>query len=188
VEQQFPRGYPLQSILVDGVLTVTLPLSERGLLSSAACHQLGAVLDSPPRGAQVLLLESAGTAFCLGRECAVDRRVAVHDALRRTMLVSVAKVHGDAAGFGVELAALSDFAIAASTARFSFPETEISAAEAEALGLLTGVTTADDLDAQTDAIVETLRGRSPRVRREIRDLRGAGHAIEPRGHRRQRLM
>lgn len=191
-----------------------LPLSKDGLLSLAACDELRAVLNSPPRGAQVLVLESLGAAFCLGRESETDlHRVAVNEALRSTTLVSVAKVHGDVAGCGVGLAALSDFAIAASTASFSFPEmgngaapvrilawlpqligrreafrltatgARISAAEAEALGLLTGVAAPDDLDAQTGAIVETLRRRSPRVHSEIRELRTAD-----RGHRDQRLM
>ncbi|MET0897748.1 MAG: enoyl-CoA hydratase/isomerase family protein [Mycobacterium sp.] len=189
MEQQIPRGYPLRSTLLDGVLTVTLPLSEDGLLPMAACEELGALLTSPPRGAQVLVLESLGTAFCLGREHEHDRPAAVPEALRSTTLMSVAKVHGDAAGFGVGLAALCDYAIAAPTARFSFPGiaislapvrtpawlpqlvgrreafrltttgATISAVEAEALGLLTGVAAVDDLDAQTGAIVETLRRR-----------------------------
>ena len=205
MKQQIPCGHPLSTDLVDGVLTVTLPLSDEGLLSLTACEVLCALLNSPPRGAQVLVLESEGAVFCLGRERETDRGVAVDDALRSTTLVSVAKVHGDAAGCGVELAGLSDFAIAASTSCFSFPETgsgaaparalswlpqvvgrreafrltttgaTITAAEAEALGLLTGVADPDDLDAQTNAIVETLRRRSPRVHREIRGLRAADH-------------
>lgn len=219
MEQQIPREYPLHSILLDGVLTVTMPLSDDGLLSLATCDALCALLLSPPEGAHVLILESAGRVFCMGRERTaatidelpreVDRLVAVNEALRSTSLVSVAKVHGDAAGFGVGLAALTDFAVAATSARFSFPEVEIglapvlvlawlpqlvgrreafrltstgaaiSANRAEALGLVTGVAAAGDLDAQTDSIVETLRRRSPRVHREIREfLRVADQATE----------
>ncbi len=53
------------AVLEDGVLTVTLPLSPDGLLSLAACDELSALLTSPPDTAHVLVIRSAGEAFCL---------------------------------------------------------------------------------------------------------------------------
>jgi enoyl-CoA hydratase/carnithine racemase len=123
--------------------------------------------------------------------------------------VSIARVHGDAAGFGVGLAALCDFAIATPEAKFSFPEVEIGlapvlvlawlpqlvgrrqamrltatgasvdAGEAVALGLVTQVAEAAELDAQITELADGLRKRSPRVLAEIRDfLRVTDQATE----------
>ncbi|WP_197380191.1 enoyl-CoA hydratase/isomerase family protein [Mycolicibacterium mengxianglii] len=200
----------ISSEISDGVLTVKLPVSVDGLLSLATCDELCMLLQSPPASAHVLILESDGDAFCLGRERTaasvdelpgeVDRLVAVNHALRNTRLVSVAKVHGGAAGFGVGLAALSDFAIATSSAKFSFPEVEIglapvlvlawlpqvvgrreamrltatgatiSASRAVELGLLTEAVPDDQLDSQVTSLVADLRRRSPRVHAEIREF------------------
>src|SRR5690606_19782622 len=92
----------------------------------------------PPVSAGVIVIKSNGTQFCAGRERTaasvddlpreVDRLVAVNQALRSSPLVSIAAVHGDAAGFGVGLAALSDFAISSPDAVFSFPEVGIGLA------------------------------------------------------------
>lgn len=128
----------LQYALDGAVLTATLPLSSDGLLSLRACDELAQLLSSPPEAASVVVLTSDRPQFCLGRErtaasvdelpSEVDRLVAVNCALRSTRLVSVARVHGDAAGFGVGLAALSDFAVASSDASFWFPEINIDLA------------------------------------------------------------
>ena len=105
----------------------------------------------------MLVLRSAGEAFCLGRERTaatahelpgeVDTLVAVNDALSRSPLVSVAVVAGDAAGFGVGLAALCDVAVAADTARFSFPEVGIGLAPTLVLAWLAGTVGAHDGEA-----------------------------------------
>jgi enoyl-CoA hydratase/carnithine racemase len=198
------------STLVDGVLTVTLPVSTDGLLSLEACDQLTALLNAPPESAHVLVLESAADTFCVGRERTaatvdelpgeVDRLVAVNQALRSTRLVSVAKVGGAAAGFGVGLAALSDVAIASSAATFAFPEVEIGLApvlvlawlpqlvgrreafrltatgatidaeRAAEIGIVTDVVAPEALDDNVSALVADLRRRSPRVHGEIRDF------------------
>jgi enoyl-CoA hydratase/carnithine racemase len=208
--EQISKDDMISSVLVDGVLTVTLPVSATGLLTLADCDQIVALLNTPPDSAHVLVLESAGDAFCLGRErtaatvdelpLEVDRLVAVNEALRSTRLVSVAKVGGDAAGFGVGLAALSDIAIASSAATFTFPEVEIglapvlvlawlpqlvgrreafrltatgakvSAARAAELGIVSEVVAAEALDETVATVVADLRRRSPRVHREIRDF------------------
>lgn len=194
----------------DGVITVTLPVSEDGLLSLSTCDQLTDILLSPPDSASVIVIRSNGTQFCAGRERTaasvddlpreVDRLAAVNHALRSSQLVSIAAVHGDAAGFGVGLAALSDFAIASPETEFSFPEvgiglapvlvlawlpqlvgrreafrltasgSRITAQRALELGLVSQVTAGAGLDADIEALALEMRRRSPRVLSEIRDF------------------
>lgn len=200
----------LRTSLDDGVLTTILPVDEEGLLSLSACDQLAQLLSSPPASATVVVLTSERPQFCLGRErtaasvhdlpAEVDRLVAVNAALRATPLVSVARVHGDAAGFGVGLAALSDFAVASTRASFCLPEVNInlapflvlawlpqlvgrraalrlavtgdsiSADRAVELGIVTEVAAESDLDARVATIVADLKRRNPRVLAEIREF------------------
>ncbi|MDF2823172.1 MAG: Enoyl-CoA hydratase/isomerase [Mycobacterium sp.] len=129
-----------------GVLTVRLDSPDGNLMSLDMCDALTAVLLSPPNDVHVLVLSAAGDEFCLGRERTaatpddlpheVRRLVAVNNALASTRLVTVARVHGNAAGFGVGLAALCDVAIATRTAQLSFPEVRINLAPALVLAWL----------------------------------------------------
>ena len=195
--------------LQDAVLHVELDLPD-GLLPLAAAHELTGLLREPPAEAHVLVLRSVGTSFCLGRERTaasahelpgeVQVLVDLNDALTRTRLVSVAAVAGDAAGFGVGLAALCDVAVAAQPATFSFPEVRIglaptlvlawlartvgrraafwltatgnpiSAQQAVELGLLNAVVPAAELDDAVAARVEALLLHPSRVHAEIRDM------------------
>lgn len=119
-------------------LTVRIDRPEGNLLTLPMCDTLVNTLLDPPGGAHVLVVEAGGESFCLGRERAagtpetlpgeVRRLIAVHEALLRSPLVTVAKIQGDAAGFGVGLAALCDVGIAVRSARFSFPEVHIGLA------------------------------------------------------------
>lgn len=114
------------------LLVATLEAPGGNQMTAAMCEALVAVLREPPEDAHVLLLEARGEAFCLGRErsaatpealpAEVARLVEVNSALAGTRLVTVARVQGDAAGFGAGLAALADVAIAVETASFWFPE------------------------------------------------------------------
>lgn len=207
---QTPHQEALRHSLDGAVLTATLPLSSDGLLSLRACDELAQLLSSPPEAASVVVLTSDRAQFCLGRErtavsveelpSEVDRLVAVNSALRSTRLVSVARVHGDAAGFGVGLAALSDFAVASSDASFWFPEVNIDLApflvlawlpqlvgrrealhlavtgehidahRALEIGIVSEVAPEAELDARVATIIGGLRGRNPRVLAEIRDF------------------
>ncbi|KWX57115.1 enoyl-CoA hydratase [Mycobacterium sp. NAZ190054] len=116
------------------------------LMTMAMCDALAGILTAPPDGVHVLVLSAAGDSFCLGRERTaatpddlpdeVRRLIAVNDALAATPLVTVARVHGDAAGFGVGLAALCDVAVATRDARLSFPEVRINLAPALVLAWL----------------------------------------------------
>jgi methylglutaconyl-CoA hydratase len=130
----------------DGVVLVELDRPPGNLFSLELCRRLVSLLDSPPEGAHVLRLRATGDAFCLGRdrggatpaEVRTEAQVLVDvmRALRRTRLVTVAEVQGDAAGFGVGLVAACDVAVALDTVRFSFPEVGIGLAPALVLAWL----------------------------------------------------
>ncbi|WP_104167699.1 enoyl-CoA hydratase/isomerase family protein [Arthrobacter sp. SX1312] len=120
------------------LITARLDRPDGNLMTLAMCDALVQVLRNPPVDAHVLLLEAAGGSFCLGRERTastpedlpgeVRRLISLNEALLRTPLVTVAKVHGDAAGFGVGLAALTDVSVTTDAARFSFPEVKMDLA------------------------------------------------------------
>jgi methylglutaconyl-CoA hydratase len=128
------------------VLTARLDAAGGNLMTMDMCDALAAVLTNPPEGIHVLVLAAAGDQFCMGRERTaatpddlpeeVRRLVAVNEALASTTLVTVARVQGDAAGFGVGLAALCDVAVATRGARLTFPEVRINLAPALVLAWL----------------------------------------------------
>jgi methylglutaconyl-CoA hydratase len=130
---------PGLDVTVDGpVVRAVLDRGDGNLLTTETCQRLTELLLDPPASAHVLRLSARGPSFCLGRERAardapaldaeIGALVALSRALRRSPLVVVAEVHGDAAGFGVALAALATVSIAAPSARFWFPEVEIGLA------------------------------------------------------------
>jgi len=131
---------------VNGVVVVEVDRPPGNLWTIELCQELTALLAAPPPGAHVLRLRSSGGVFCLGREREgttagalrdeASALVAVTRAFRRTRLVTVAEVHGDAAGFGVGVVCACDVAVAAATARFSFPEVGIGRAPALVLAWL----------------------------------------------------
>ncbi len=128
------------------VLTAHLDSPGGNLMTMAMCDALARTLTAPPEGVHVLVISAAGDQFCMGRERTaatpddlpgeVRRLIAVNEGLAATSLVTVARVHGDAAGFGVGLAALCDVAVATDTARLSFPEVRINLAPALVLAWL----------------------------------------------------
>lgn len=134
------------SAVEDGVVRVELDRPPQNLFTVELCRELTALLTDPPEGAHVVRLSAVGETFCMGRERggagAGDLRaeaqvlVDVMRAMRRTRLVTVAEVQGDAAGFGVGLVAASDVAVAVSAAGFSFPEVGIGLAPALVLAWL----------------------------------------------------
>ncbi len=131
---------------VDGVVTVELDRPPGNLFTVELCRRLVRLLEEPPADAHVLRIRAAGDAFCLGREREgstpaelreeVGVLVALTRALRRTRLVTVAEVQGDAAGFGVGVIAACNVAVAVEGARFSFPEVTIGLAPALVLAWL----------------------------------------------------
>ncbi|MPZ86516.1 MAG: enoyl-CoA hydratase/isomerase family protein [Nitriliruptorales bacterium] len=136
----------LEVTVEDGVVSVTIDRGDGNLLTMQMCRALTRLLEEPPEGAHVLRLSARGPAFCLGRERAgettedlrdeVRALIGLNRALGTSPLVSVAAVSGDAAGFGVGLAALCDVAVAAPQALLSFPEVTIDLAPAVVLAWL----------------------------------------------------
>lgn len=146
-EQRLVNGLTLDR---DGsVLTARLDRPDGNLMTLDMCDALAGLLREPPAGAHVLVLEAAGEAFCLGRERTaatpedlpreVRRLIALNEALMHTPLVTVARVHGDAAGFGVGLASLCDVAVAVRSANFAFPEVTMDLAPTLVLAWLARV-------------------------------------------------
>jgi len=87
--------------------------------------------SSQPR-ARVLRIRANGKVFCTGRERAARDEQSVHAEVSRLIdfkrlvrtssLISVAEVQGDAFGFGMGLAIVTDFPLVADTASLCFPE------------------------------------------------------------------
>jgi methylglutaconyl-CoA hydratase len=122
----------------DGTVTAVIDHGDDNLFTVAMCEALASVLLAPPEGAHLLHLRAEGQAFCLGRErtavgadglrAETDALIALNRAITASPLVTLAEVQGDAAGYGVGLAALCDVSIAAPSARFWFPEVRMDLA------------------------------------------------------------
>jgi methylglutaconyl-CoA hydratase len=88
--------------------------------------------ESPQPRARVLRIRANGKVFCTGRERAardeqsvraeVSRLIDFKRLVRTSSLISVAEVQGDAFGFGMGLAIVTDFPLVADTASLCFPE------------------------------------------------------------------
>ena len=135
--------------------------------------------------------------------------VRVNELLQTTPLVVVAEVQGDAAGFGAGLVGNADVAVAADSARFSFPEilggfapsivmswlTEnvprkrafdmvatgalVDAATALRDGLLTDVVPAERLEARVDERIAELASMSAPALRDVKTFLGRRRAMDP---------
>ena len=117
------------------VLTFTLNNPEHG--NEVTGPMFDAMLaelrsESPEPRARVLRIRARGKVFCTGRERAARDEQSVHAEasrlidfkrlVRTTSLISVAEVQGDAFGFGMGLAIVTDFPLVADTASLCFPE------------------------------------------------------------------
>jgi len=88
--------------------------------------------ESPQPRARVLRIRANGKVFCTGRERAardeqsvraeVSRLIDFKRLVRTSSLISVSEVQGDAYGFGLGLAIVTDFPLVADTASLCFPE------------------------------------------------------------------
>lgn len=177
----------------DAVLTARLDAPDDNLMTLAMCDSLTEMLLSPPAGVHIMLIEAVGEHFCLGRERSaatpddlpdeVRRLVAVNDALARTSLVTVARVHGDAAGFGVGLAALADVAVATANAQIRFPEVRINLAPALVLAWLpriVGRRAAFWLTATGEVVCGEEAVRLGLVNEVVEDIESLDHAVSRR--------
>lgn len=143
-EQRAVDGLHLE---VDGgVVVATIDRGEANLVSMEMCGALTDLLFDPPAGTRVLHLRAAPPVFCLGRDrgatdedglrVEAETLVALNRALREGRLLTVAEVGGDAAGYGVGLAALCDLSFTAPSARFWFPEVDAGLAPTVVLAWL----------------------------------------------------
>ncbi|MCW2612537.1 MAG: putative enoyl-coA hydratase protein [Cryptosporangiaceae bacterium] len=174
----------------------------------------------------VLVLDGQGPSFCAGgdieeftelarlgaAECerVFAGHVAMLDALGALPQVTVAVVHGVAAGLGVSLVSRCDLAVAADTARFLLPELAIgivpslvlvdalrampdkwardwlltggqrTAAEALAAGLLSRVVAEPDLPGEAERIVAALGGTARDALRRTVEFLAEVGAADPR--------
>jgi len=132
-----------------GVLDAVIARGSHNLMTTEMCDALSGCLEAPPSGAHIMQIRASGPAFCLGRERrATDLRglqgetkalVRLNTAITASRLVTVAQVQGDAAGFGVGLAALCDISIAAPSVKLGFPEVRMNLAPTIVLAWLPGV-------------------------------------------------
>lgn len=116
------------------------------LFTPEMTRTLATLVRQPPEGVHVVHLSAAGPEFCMGRAPFrsgagplredVEALVALVEAMQRSSVVTVAEVHGDAAGFGVGLVALCDVAVAVPAAHLSFPEVDAGFAPALVLAWL----------------------------------------------------
>jgi methylglutaconyl-CoA hydratase len=141
------REVPGVGIVTDGaVLHVTLERPPGNLISMELCRAIMDLLYAPPPGVRVMHLRARGASFCLGRDrrakdaeglrAEAEALVGLNEALSSGELVTVSEVAGDAAGYGVGLAALCDLCFAAPSARFWFPEVEAGLAPTVVLSWL----------------------------------------------------
>jgi methylglutaconyl-CoA hydratase len=128
------------------LISVQIARPPENLFTLEMCRELTEILLRPPQETRAVLLTAVGPNFCLGRDrtattpdgvYAMTRELAdLNAALTNSKLIVIAQVSGDAAGFGVGLAALADVAIASTGARFWFPEAQAGLAPALVLTLL----------------------------------------------------
>lgn len=138
-----------QLTIADGVLDVVIHRGTDNLFTTDMCDALSACLEAPPNGAHILRVRSRGTAFCLGRERTATSLhelkretaalVRLNRALTESTLVTLAQVQGDAAGFGVGVAALCDLSVAAPSVKVWFPEVSMGLAPSVVLAWLPGL-------------------------------------------------
>jgi enoyl-CoA hydratase/carnithine racemase len=134
--QQVPASTPLVEIhRTSDVLTFTLNNPDHGNeVTGAMFDAMLAELrsESPEPRARILRIRARGKVFCTGRERAardldsvraeVSRLIDFKRLVRTSSLISVSEVHGNAFGFGMGLAIVTDFPLVADTASLCFPE------------------------------------------------------------------
>jgi methylglutaconyl-CoA hydratase len=210
----------------DATLLVTIDHGDDNLFSVAMVDELTREMRAAAGDPELrfVRLRSRGDAFCLGREGAAPNAprpepraiqtvaaaiVELNELLQTTPLVVVAEVQGDAAGLGVGLVGCSDVAIAADSARFSFPEifagyaatvvlgwlphavprkrafemvatgTWVEAETALDDGLITEVVSAARLEARVDERIAQLAALDANGLRGVKTFLGRTRAMDP---------
>jgi enoyl-CoA hydratase/carnithine racemase len=194
----------------------------RGMMVRLAeiLRELGASSD-----VNVVVIEARGAQFCRGRDGKGESRagmtpydvrvklmgavLGVYQAVADVPVPVVARVHGDALGFGAAMAVGCDITLAASNARFAFPEIEhdipptmamcaalgkvpakaltyliysaeqVDATQAVALGLASKVLPQASFASDFDAFVERLAGRPRLVLETIKRYQAKASQLSP---------
>jgi methylglutaconyl-CoA hydratase len=166
--------------------------------------------ESPQPRARVLRIRARGKVFCTGRERAardldsaraeVSRLIEFKRLVRTSSLISVAEVQGDAFGFGMGLAIVTDFPLVAASASLCFPEMTHGLAPAAVMaylgeyalprfafplvlfgqpftpqqaleiGLISQVVPAADLTRETDALIARILQLDPAAARRCKEF------------------
>ncbi len=200
---------------------------EGNALTRAMMLRLAAVLRElgSSNEVNVVVIEGRGPQFCRGRDGKGESRVGmtpyevrvnmmgavlgVYQAVADVPVPVVARVHGDALGFGAAMAVGCDLTLAADTARFAFPEIEhdipptmamcaalgkvpakaltyliysadtVDAAEAVTLGLASKALPQASFAADFDAFVTRLAGRPRLVLETIKRYQAKAAHLTP---------
>ena len=222
-------GNPEYKITRQGAIArIDLNRPEEGnALTRAMMLQLSATLrdlGSQP-DVHVVTLEVRGKQFCRGRDGKGESRAGmtpydirvklmgavldVYQALADVAVPVVALVHGDALGFGCATAVACDITLAASSARFAFPEIEhdipptmamcaalgkvqakalayliysadsVDADEAATLGLVSKVLPQATFAADSDAFLKKLAGRPRLILETIKRYQAKAAQLTP---------
>jgi methylglutaconyl-CoA hydratase len=195
------------------VLTFTLNNPDHGnevtgAMFSAMLAELRS--ESPQPRARVLRIRARGKVFCTGRERAardaesaraeVSRLVEFKRLVRTSALISVAEVQGDAFGFGMGLAIVTDFPLVADHASLCFPEMShglapaaimaylgeyalprfafplvlfgepFSPQQAREIGLISQVVPAANLTSEADALITRILKLDPGAARRCKEF------------------
>jgi enoyl-CoA hydratase/carnithine racemase len=176
-------------------------------------------------GVNIVVIEGRGPQFCRGRDGKGESRagmtpydvrvklmgavLGVYQAVADVPVPVVARVHGDALGFGAAMAVGCDITLAAANARFAFPEIEhdipptmamcaalgkvpakaltwliysaeqVDAAAAVTLGLASKVLPQASFAADVDAFLATLAGRPRLVLETIKRYQAKAAQLSP---------
>ena len=120
----------------DGVRTITFDRPEvKNAMTREVAEELADALDGDPEQLDAIVIEGEGDAFCAGgdlagmatrEETAAEGAASLEASFGRVVenamtcpIPVIGKVHGDAVGAGLAVAAVADIAVAAESARFS---------------------------------------------------------------------
>lgn len=182
----------MSETIIETVTTLDDDVKLVRILSSGADFCLGRQSPMPPKDAK----PSAETL----RRVVAAPPLALYDALKAVRVPVISIVRGRALGVGCALAGVCDIALAADNAVFQIPEMErdipptlvmsaligrvpvktvghmvlsriaLTATEALHAGLVSRVVIADDLDAEADALADTLLGCSAVTLRAVKQF------------------
>lgn len=216
------------SLTMDGncaYIDLGRPDEQNKLTRAMMAHLASLVKAADVEAVSAIVIRSQGPVFCAGRDgknessaglSAVAIRqtqmqpvLDVYAAIRAASVPVVARIHGNATGFGAALAGSCDLAIASSGARFSFPEIhhgiaptmaissvvanvppaslaylvftgrDIDADTARQMGLVGAHFPAETFDADFEAMLRDLVGKPRIILQTIKHYLGTARGMTP---------